>query len=69
MSPGYVPHAPVPAEGTTYDSTSLHVDPDADGSFPFTAECATCHAFIVRSAAGLPWMHRELRREQGGPAR
>jgi hypothetical protein len=62
MSPGYVPHEPVPSPGTCYDATSLLTDPDApEGLYPFTAECATCGGFIVRSAAGMPWAHRELR--------
>jgi hypothetical protein len=63
MSPGYVPHEPVPADGTCYDATSLLADPDADGGkHPYTAECQTCREFITRSAAGKPWTHRELTR-------
>jgi hypothetical protein len=61
MSPGFVPHEPVPADGTCYDATSLLTDPDTPyGRYPFTAECVTCQAFITRNAAGMPWAHREL---------
>jgi len=67
MSPGYVPHEPVPQAGTCYDATSVLTDPDApEGNYPFTAECVACSAFIVRNAAGMPWAHRELRRETPG---